>query len=329
MESEEADRRSRQAVAQVGLPPEHEAMYGARSGIALETALSNWAISLGWNYPEDKQTLDKVVNWLAQHEHINADEAASLKTMTRVRNHCAHGRWGLLQEGQVDYLIKHAELWSQRLSSFSGQKKAVRSYSKNVSLTKSSRSPRLRPWVAWAFTEGQLNVRSLKFFWLGVMLISVPLLIGGIGLVGSFGAIQPIAQISTNLTGLSSITGALIPMLCTILMMVVTVGIGLGLFYAGLSRLNNAEETSLAAASWIWVKDRSRQELLQVKRVNGKRMLSAVEYTGSCSTCGADLHFAPASNKSQSAVMAKCIDYPANHLFTVDPSSMVAVRQEV
>lgn len=328
MESEEADRRSRQTVAQVGLPPEHEAMYGARSGIALETALRNWAVSLGWSFPDDKQTLDKVVNWLAQHGHISADEAASLKTTTRVRNHCAHGRWGLLQKGQVDHLIQNAELWTQRLSAFSGQKKAVKSYSRNVSLTRSSRVPRLRPWVAWAFDKGQLSLRSYKSFSLGAVLFSVPVLIWGIGLVGSFESIQPIVEISARATGLTNIAAAIVPMLWIMLMIVLTAGIGFGMLKAGISRLNSADETSLAAASWIWVKDRSGQELLEVRRIDGQRMLSAVEYKGSCSTCGAGLRFEPASSRSQSAVTAKCIDYPANHLFTVDPSSMIAIRQE-
>jgi len=316
----------KQLLNLVGLADEHEGMRGAKAGIVLETALRGWAVSLGWTGDPDKQTLDKVVNWLRENDHITADEQARLKTDTRVRNHCAHGRWQFLEQGQVDHLFKNAEEWARKLSTRGviGTPLVLNDADLVVERKRSHLRP--RRVVGWAFKDNELVLRSKRGLLLFLCLMMLPVMIFSVGAVGAFGSIKYISPFVEAITGETGII-VIVPMMGTmILAIMMPFGIAAVLFQIGCNRMSQASETSLAAASRLWVKQNSRSAVLEVSRKNGRRTLTITELSAECPECNADIAFVPSSGNHKASVIAECVDYPANHSYRIDPSTMTATR---
>lgn len=321
------EQKLRQLLNLVGLADEHDGIRGTKAGIILETALRGWTTSLGWVYDPDRQTLDKVVNWLREHGHITADEFARLKTDIRVRNHCAHGRWQLLEPGQVDHLLRNAEEWARKLSmrGIIGAPLVVHDADLIVEKRRSHLNPRSS--VAWAFKDNELVLRSNRGLLLMLSLMMLPVLIFAVGVASAFGSIEYVAKIVQMITGSDGMIVMLPMMLTTIFAMMLPFGIAAVLFNLGLMRMSQASETSLAAASRVWVQRNPRKTVLEVSRKNGRRTLSLTELAAECPECSADMVFVPSSKDPKASVIAECVDFPANHTYKIDPSTMTGTRR--
>lgn len=320
------DQKLKQLLNLVGLADDHDGIRGTKAGIILETALRGWALSLSWTCDPDKQTLDKVVNWLRENGHITSDEQARLKTDTRVRNHCAHGRWQLLEPGQVDHLVRNAEEWARKLAA-----KGVIGTPlilNDADLVVERRRINLRPrgLVGWAFDVYELPLRSKRARLLFLAMLMIPVLIFSAGAVAATGSITYIGPLIEAITGTSGLI-TIFPMLATMAIgILLPFGVAAVLFHGGVIRISQASATSLAAASRLWIKQDPRKIVLEVRRTDGQRRLTLTELSAECPECSADMAFVPSSGDPRASVIVECFDYPANHRYRLDPSKMTGTR---
>jgi hypothetical protein len=320
------EQKLKQLLNLVGLADDHVGLRGAKAGIVLETALRGWAMSLGWTCDPDRQTLDKVVNFLREHDHITPDEQARLKTDTRVRNHCAHGRWQLLEAGQVDHLVQNAEEWARKLAVRGVIGTPMILHDADLIVERKRVYIRPRRLVGWAFQGEELALRSKRGLLLLLSMMMIPVMVFSVGAAAAFGSITYVGPIIESITGATGVI-ILLPMMGTmILAIMLPFGIAAVLFHLGFNRMSQATETSLAAASRLWIKQNPRKTVLEVRRKDGRRKLTLTELSAECPECSADMAFVPSSRDPRASVVAECVDYPANHRYKIDPSKMTGTR---
>lgn len=315
---DDASRGTKNALQQAGLDPADQALIGAQSGIALETALRRWAVSEGFQ-STGRDTLDVIVKWLRANNLINNDEKMRLEVATITRNHCAHGRWHLLAQSQVQALLDvTAEFVPRAMSGICATPNLSRAgLIADVILEPDTSLPRLSRSVGWAFKNGTLELEGGRAAILFVTLLMLPILFFAAVIVNTFQQLfatfsSPLSKSHLDLTNV----------VFRFVLSMMGVGISVVSLKAGLWRLLNAVSTGASPASRLWVTADAERSMLRVDRSQVRKALRIVSYKGSCNKCGGDLALTTNFNGRRARLVAECVSYPSVHRFSVDPSTL-------